>query len=333
MQELNSSLLREKFVILDPKGKTNEERATVALSNRFVVDLKKPESEHSEKLVVRGQNMHSVARMAARLIYDYDNTGPISTRKDPYDWEKVWDSIVNDYEYAYNPQRWIAVYKDGKRVFSAGELHPLLDMIEICDHGNKNDYDYAIPMAEKLLKQNGQNLEIDHDANVALSVNFENNEGRLGIILRGSNKTTTFSFSTKPKQPNQAMNIPQCLGAAAAFLEGVQLAFLVGMNMEKIRINIIERFSKEEKQTKEGRLRLQRLNTEISNMEAAFDVRYRPEKPEFHVLVNEAEALGQRILTPPEDKSDSVESGENAGDAASEGDEEDIPVIRPEDSN
>ncbi len=299
MNEFNSSLLREKFVIHDAKA--GDDGATTALSNRFVVDLHDKKNKVIETFIVRGHNMHSVVRMAARIIYDFNTSGPIANRA-KYDWSKTWDSIVNDYEFAYNSQRWIAVYHEGKCTFAAGEHHPFLDMIEKCDEGNDQDYDYAIPMAEKLFQKAGKNIKIDHDANVALSVNFENNEGRLGIILRGSNKTTTFSFATRSKKETDAFNIPQCLGSAAAFLEGVQLAFLVGMNMEKIRIGIIERFSKEEKQTKEGRERLKRLSSEISNLESAFDVRYRPEKPEFHLLMAEAEELGQRILEPPESK-------------------------------
>lgn len=326
MQDFNSSLLREKFVIHDPQSKRGD-KAFTALSNRFVVEL--PHKDGDETYIVRGHNMHSVVRMAARLIYDFKDGGMISKRPKGYDWQKVWDMVVNDYEYTYNPQRWIAVYKDGKVMFKAGEYHPFLDMIEKCDQDNDQDYDYAIPMAEKLFQQAGQPLSIDHDANVALSVNFEDNEGRIGIILRGSNKTTTFSFSAKPKQKNQEINIPQCLGAAAAFLEGIQMAFLVGMNMEKIRIGLIDLRSKEEKQTKDARLRLNRLNTEISNMEAAFEVRYRPEKPEFHVLINEAEELGQRILTPPDEEEDNTEDAA----ASSEDEDDDIPVIRPEDHN
>jgi hypothetical protein len=114
------------------------------------------------------------------------------------------------------------------------------------------------------------------------------------------NRTTTFTFTATPKKVGQAINIPQCLGSAAAFLEGVQLSFLVGMNTEKIRIGIIERFSKEEKQTREGRQRLSRLSSEIANLESAFEIRYRPERPEFHHLMMDAEKLGQKILVPPE---------------------------------
>ena len=300
MQTFETSLLREKFVIHDPKTGNKDEKATIALSNRFVVDLRNAKGSVLETYVVRGHNMHTVVRMATRILYAFNQSGPIAKRVPEFDWPKAWDTIINDYEYAYNPQRWVAVYKDGKTVFTYGEYHPFLDMIEKCDEDNDKDYDYAIPLAEQLFKKAGQNLRIEHDSNVALSVNFEDNQGRLGIILRGSNKTTTFSFSATATKKDQVLNIPQCLGAAAAFLEGVQLAFLVGMNIEKIRIGLISRFSKEEKQTREGRQRLARLSTEIANLESAFEVRYRPEKPEFPAMVVEAEELGQKILEPPE---------------------------------
>lgn len=300
MQNFTSSLLREKFVIHDPKAGNKKESAIIALSNRFVVELETPKDSLDEVFIVRGHNMHSVVRMAARIIREFEQLGPIARRQPPFDWEKAWGSIVNDYEYAYNPQRWIAIYHGGKCIFSAGEYHPFLDMIEKCDHGNNQDYDYAIPMAEKMFEAAGKRLNIDHDANVALSVHFERGEGRCGVILRGSNQTTTFSFVAKSKSSGHAINIPQCLGGAAAFLEGVQMAFLMGMNTEKIRIGLIERFSKEEKQTREGKQRLGRLANEIANMEAAHEVQYRPEKPEFYLLMAQAEELGQRILEPPE---------------------------------
>ena len=300
MQNFNSSLLREKFVIHDPKTGDKDDGATVALSNRFVVELDNIKNDTHEVFIVRGHNMHSVVRMGARIIREFHDMGPIAHRQDPFDWEKAWDSIVNDYEYAYNPHRWVAIYNEGKCVFSAGEHHPFLDMIEKCDHDNDKDYEYAVPIAKEMLEAAGKSLSIKHDENVALSVHFENGEGRCGVILRGSNQTTTFSFVAKSKTSDGLINIPQCLGGAAAFLEGVQLAFLMGMNTEKIRIGLIARFSKEEKQTREGKQRLTRLANEIAAMEATHDVRYRPEKPLFPHLMTQAEELGQRILQPPD---------------------------------
>lgn len=299
MKEFSSSLLREKFVIYDPrKGMADKKSTVVALSNRLVAQLRNNKGELVETFVVRTQNMHSTVRMVARIIQLFNQTGPIAKRTD-FDWDTIWEQIVNDYEYAYNPQRWVAIYHAGKCVFAKGDRHPLLDMIEKCDFENDKDYDYAVPLAESLFTQAGKNLKIEHDSNVALSVHFENNVGRLGIIQRGSNKTTTFTFTAQAK-PGKELNLPQCLGAAAAFLEGIQLSFLVGMNTEKIRIGIIERFSKEEKQTREGRQRLSRLSSEIANLETAAEIRYRPERPEFHHLMMDAEKLGQKILVAPE---------------------------------
>ncbi len=300
MDVFNSSLLREKFVIRDVNAAPSNAKPVIALSNRFRVDLSDPNGKHVETFVVRAQNMHSTVRMAARILTEFRDRGPIAKRADPYKWDLAWDSIVNDYEYAYNPDRWVAIYNEGKCIFEKGEHHPFLDMIEKCDYENKNDYDYAIPMAGKLLEQAGKPVKISHDANVALSVDFKKGHGRCGIILRGANRTTTFSFAAEPRG-KEPLNISQCLGSSAAFLEGVQLAFAMGMNTEKIRIGIIERFSKEEKQTREGKQRLTRLTNEIAALETAFHINYRPEKPEFHHILMDAEQLGQRILVPPED--------------------------------
>ena len=293
MQDFNSSLLREKFVIRDAKAA--DETGTVALSNRFAVELRGGGNRSDASFVVRGHNMHSVLRMAARVIGDYHKPGSLAGQAG-YDWAGAWEAIVSDYEYAHNPQRWIAVYLAGACVFAAGQRHPFLDLIEKCAAAQAFSYDHAIPAAEKLFGKTGRTLRVEYDANVALAVNFTAEEGRLGIILRGPEKTTTFSIAVRPQRAGEALNIPQCLGGAAAFLEGVELAFLVGMNMEKIRIGTIKRFTREERQTREGRERLERLAVEIASLEQVFTVCYRPEKPDFTLLLAEAEELGQRIL-------------------------------------
>jgi hypothetical protein len=303
MNFFSASLLREKFVIYDPhKGMADHKSTVTALSNRFVAELYNNNGTLVETYIVRAQNMHSCIRMVVRILQTFHQSGPIASRPEPFKWQQAWEQIVNDYEYAYNPARWVAIYHKGKCVFTTGQHHPLLDMIEKCDHENDKDYDYAVPLAETMFVQTGKSLKIEHDSNVALSTHFEANTGRLGIIQRGSNKTTTFTFTAQPKKAGQTLGIPQCLGGAAAFLEGIQLAFLVGMNTEKIRLGIIERFSKEEKQTREARQRLVRLGTEISDMETAFSIHYRPERPDFHHLVMDAEKLGQKVLVPPPPK-------------------------------
>lgn len=299
MEEFNTSLLREKFTIHDKDVTARDAKPVIALSNRMEVTLVSKLTGKKEEFSVRAQSMHLCTRMVARMMVSHSQGGPLLDRAAPFDWEAVWDTLVNDYEFAYNPARWVAVYTKGRLVFEKGSRHPLLDVIEKCAAVNSNGiYDEAVFMAEKAFKDLGKNVRIEHDANVALVVSVEGNYGRYAIILRGAERTTTFNFSARAKGKDK-LNVAQCLGTAAAFLEGVQLAFMVGMNHEKIRLGIIERHSKEEKQTREAGRRLSRLATEISNLEDTFEVRYRPEKPEFHLIVVDAEAFARKVLVPP----------------------------------
>lgn len=301
MVTFNSSLLREKFTIHDPQDASQESGAPVlALSNRMVVELVSKTGQNKERFIVRTHNMHSCVRIVARLVRVYYTTGPILVRPD-FEWETIWDQIVNEYEYEFNPQRWAAIYSNGKVLFEAGERHPFLDVIEKCDALNKGEYEKAIPVAEQAFRQLGREVRIEYDANVALVTDMDDKQARCGVILRGPNRTTTFNFAVFPKK-EPVLNIPQVLTASAAFLEGVQLAFMIGMNNEKIRLGIIERFSNEERMTREARRRLSRLNAEIANLESACEVRYRPERPEFPHIVMDAEKLATKILKPPPPK-------------------------------
>lgn len=300
MHDLNLSLLREKFVIHDPKSAgSGSARPVVALSNRIVLELRNKKDMMVERFVIRAQNMHSCARLTSRMLNSFNQSGPLLSRAKSTDWDGMWRSIVNDYEFAFNPSRWAAVYYNGKPVFQAGEHHPLLDLIEKCAAEHKGEYEDSIPIAEDAFKKTGKVIKIEYDGNVALAVNLDKDHGRCGIILRGANRTTTFNFSAATRK-KETLNYAQCINAAAAFLEGLQLAFMVGMNTEKIRLGIIERLSKQEKQNREAKKRLTRLNAEITNFEDAFDVRYRPEKPEFLQVAMDAEKLARTILEPPE---------------------------------
>lgn len=303
----NTSLLREKFVILDQSKSEDEGQALIALGNRIALPLEDRKG-NKEALVIRGQNMHITLRMAARLYHAYQKDGSIVNRAAPYDWDSAWDSILNDFEFAYNRERWIAVYYHGRVIFQSGSRHPFLDMIEKCDTDNKLDYDFAVPMAEDLLRKSGQNIKIKYNGNVAFTIDFKEREGRCGIISRGPEQTTTFSFTVLPKGEDH-LNVAQAVSCAAAFLEGIQLAFQIGFDTEKIRLGIIERHTKDEQKVKDARHRLTRLNTEISNMETAFTVRYRPEKPAFDHFLNEAKEVAQKTLRPPEESGEEESEG------------------------
>ncbi len=288
MKEFNTSLLRERFVIQAPD---TLDQPFVAQSNRMKLELKDRAGEIIETFIVRAQNMHSCIRMSAYILKNFKERGPILKRPTAFEWDDAWDMTVNNYEYSFNPHRWVAVYHKGKVIYSSENHHPFLDVIEKCDTQNEGPYDGSISIAEAAFKKTGKNIKIDHEGNVALVVNLEHDHGRCGIILRGPRKTTIFNFTITPKNGN-ILNFFQCMTTSAAFLEGIQLAFLVGISEEKSRLGIAaDDTAKEIKRTREARRRLPRLEKEINILENSFEISYRPEKPNFQTIMYDAGSL------------------------------------------
>lgn len=296
MDEFSTTLLREKFIIRDPLP-VSDDAPVIALSNRIVVPLPLKATDEPETFVVRAQNMHSCTRMAGRLLHSAQTEGPVHNRSHPYDWEMVWKEVTDAFERKYNENRWIAVYYRGKPVYQQGVHHPFLDIIEACDSRSEQEYGQTVEIAEGAFKQAGKVVKIEHDANVALVVSVRPDLGRCGIILRGADKTTTFNFTAKP-MGGRPVKPSQCLSVSAAFLEGIQLSFQVGMGKEKLRHGLIERKSDAAKQIEEGEKRLARLMSGIRQFEQLSDVTYRPERPDFFKMLDDAQDVAKKILAP-----------------------------------
>ncbi len=298
MSEFNTSLLREKFVLHDamPENR-DDDKPLVALSNRMKVPLISRDGLYEDHYVVRAQNMHTAIRLAARMTKDFYDYGPLMDRAKPFAWDKAYHAITKGYESEWNPQRWVAVYQNGRAVFEEGESHrhPFLDVIEQCDARNSGDYEKAIEIAKDAFKQAGKNVTIDHDANVALVMKVTADEGKCGVILRGPNKTTTFNL-TAHGRGGRDVRASQCLTAAAAFLEGIQLAFLVGMSKQKLRYELIEAGSDDAHKADAASRKIGRLNNAIAQFENLLNVAYRPDRPNFSEMIDEAEEFARKIL-------------------------------------
>lgn len=297
MAEFNTSLLREKFVIHDamPADMTDNE-PIIALSNRMKFTLTYRDGS-AETYVVRAQNMHTTARLAAQMAKDFYDYGSLIERAKPFNWESAYRAITKGYEQSWNPNRWVAVYHNGRVVYEDGEgtRHTFLDIIEQCDTRNKGDYEKTMEIAKDAFKQAGKLVNIEHDTNVALVMKVEGNEGKCGVILRGPNKTTTFNFAAHPKAGREPKP-SQCLTAAAAFLEGIQLAFLVGMTKQKVRYELIDSTSEEARKGDAASQKLGRLNSAITQFENLLTVAYRPDRPNFAEMIDEAEEFARQVL-------------------------------------
>ena len=300
-----TTLLREKFIIKTEEPVFNDEiKDTPASSNRMPVYLQAGGLE-PEEYVVRAHNMHSCARMVAKMMQDYDKGGPLLNRVTPYKWEDVWGEVVNDFELAYNPDRWICVYYKGKPLYEAGKRHPFLDVVEQCDAVNKtDDYDASLKLAEDAFMRAGKSISIGYDSSVAIIANILKHEGRCGMIFRGPERTTTFNFVLEAKKESQPIDAPQVLQTAACLLEGIQLSFMIGVTHEKLRREFINSGSQEARKAREGRRRLLQLNTSISALETNNNVRYRPERPDFNRIILETERIAHKLVRDPNDQDD-----------------------------
>ncbi len=299
--KFHSSMLREKFVITAPSNNPEEKPLVItAPGTRMPVTLQSG-SLPEENLIIRSHNMHSCTRMAGKLLYDYDKRGPILTREPSVKFSDIWDDCLSHYEKMY-AKPWIAIYRKGKILFEEGERHPFLDVIEKCDIVNKGDYDSSIALAQKSAKQAGNiNTEITYDSAVALVVHLDRSTTRCGMVIRNPDRTNNFNLTIQETGTSGKMNISLGLATAAAFLEGVQLGFFIGIQQAKLRRGLIQRFSLEDKNTREARERLAQLEAEINATENRYTVRYRPERPNFleTIQISERIALKRTAAQQP----------------------------------
>lgn len=298
MEDFNASLLREKFTIRDvmPAGDEHD-KPVIALSNRLSMPMLSDDGKTREEFIVRAQNMHTCARFGAKIAQEFQDYGSLLERKKPFDWDYAFKSIIRGYETRWNPDIWIAVYHKGRIIYEggAGERHPFLDIIEQCDSRNKGDYAKAVAVAEDAFRQAGKAVNIKHESNVALVMHITAKEGKCGIISRGPNRTTTFNFVAK-KKAGRNVKVSQCLSASAAFLEGIQLAFRVGMTNMKVHYELIENTSNEAHQGKDASQKLGRLNGAITQFENLLDVSYRPDRPSLADMIDQAEDFAKDLF-------------------------------------
>lgn len=296
MNELRTSLMREKFII---QSDDKSEEPIIALSNRIIIHLISEDKIDDEIFVIRTQNMHSCARLAAAITKEFYERGTIANRATPISWDTLWGDVIKGYEKDWNPDIWAVIYHRGRVVFNDGSHHPFLDIIEQCDAANQQEYKKSIKFAEEAFSQAGKTVKIDHDSNIALVVAIDKEQAKCGIIARGATGTTTFNYTckTSPKT-NKPVLAHTTLTVSAAYLEAIQLAFQVGLLNRKKEFKLFEKYSDEERKHRRATNRLSNLDRAIANYEMGFSVNYRPDRPDFKEMVKKSEEFAMKILRP-----------------------------------
>jgi hypothetical protein len=222
--------------------------------------------------------MHTTLRLASKIMFSYYKTGLFLDRSQPFDWESLWEQVLSQYEKDFNPGIWSAIYINGKPVFKTTKS-PFVDVIEKCALLTIDNYDATMEVTESALKQIGRAMRINHSSNVATVLTDSGDTMRCGIIHRARGKDTTFNFTAEGGETHN--RIVQCISIAAAFLEALNLQFVVQSLQEKNKRGEIPKVSKEANQLRGATARLITLDKGIMSFEDIYKVKYRPEKPKF----------------------------------------------------
>lgn len=309
-----ASLLREKFTIREVDS---SEEPAIALSNRMSISLANDKGTERETFVIRTQNMHTCIRAAAAIVREHEERGAISYRVSDFHWETLWMDIIKGYEKDWNEDIWCAIYFNGRLLYGYGSHHVFLDIIEQCDAHQKGDYLDSLPFAERIFQRAGKIVRIDHESNVAMIVSVTPEEAKAGIILRGASRKSTFSFKAFKRDQPRALVLrpPTVLSICAAFLEGMQITFLVGTLNMKYKMAMMERFSDEYRHKERATTRLGNLNRAVLQFDKDFTVTYRPEQPDFQRHVEDAEKSAARMFLE-EQAAAEAEAAAQAGEPA-----------------
>ena len=289
---MNLSLLREKFIIKEKNAtESGKPLRIVCQSTRLPIDLSAGDRE-PERYIVRSHNMHTTVQLAATIIDEYQRRGPLLNRAKELDWGDLWDNSLSDYEKTYGKNKWVCVYHNGHIIFSTGEHHSFFDVVEKCDLVNKGDYEVSLKLAKDAFSHAGTDVDLDYDRNFALITDLNRSGGRCSLVLRGTSKTTTFNYTVTPITNNGKVDISKIISIASNFLEGVQLAFVVGSHNKQVNLGIIKETSKNHKKSADAQDRIDRLNTIINLFDGQYVVNYRTERPDFYDLIEFVENHG-----------------------------------------
>jgi hypothetical protein len=277
MEDFSTSLLREKIAFIDdntpPDTDVPDDGPNVVRSNRVFLKL------GTEKVVTRAQNMHTTLRLAGKVMADYYKNGAFTPRLDKLAFDAEWAGIMSNYEREFNPYNWAAVYVNGQPAFRT-KTSPFVDVVEKCALLASDNYDATMKVTHAALQKLGRAVRIEHTTSVAAVLTDNGKNIRCGIIYRDGKRDVTFQFTAVGG--DQRNRVVQGMGIAAALLEAINLRFVVDTLGAKLgEGGSGMKGSADANQHRAATGRLVALDKGIMAFEENYEVRYRPEKPDF----------------------------------------------------
>ena len=288
MDDFSASLVREKIdftwditqeeVPHGLEGVDIAEGVAISRSNRIALTLE-ARPRKKELVVIRAQSMHTALRMASKVMFSYYKNGVFTGREHPFEWLECWKGIVSGYDKQFNPDLWGAGYINGKAVFKTKNV-PLIDIVEQCALLHIDDYDKTLGLAQEAFHRLGHNIEVDHSTKIASVFYDKGDTMRCGIIHRSEDGgDATFNFSARGGE--QHNRVVESLRISAAFLEGNNLRYTAKKLQHMIQTGAVHKASPEATHLRRATARLMGVTRVVGYFEDIYDVKYRPEKPDF----------------------------------------------------
>jgi hypothetical protein len=277
------SLLREKFTIRDI---AMDSTPVIALGNRLRISLPK----EKEPLIIRGHSMHMTLRYGAELLRQLSYVSHVEDIETLFQWEDIWEKLIQSFEKESTPNTWVAIYYKGKPIFEYNPRHMFFDVIEQCEHKNSHaqeKYEKSIIMAQNAFRKGGRDVLIEEESHVGFILDDAGAEKRFAVILRIPGEKATFITRMNIDKDIKKTPYPHiCMNIAADFIEAINMAVRIGFMEDDFRNGKIDKHSDRMKLYKNIQHRLKTLSQSISQIERQYDVRYRPEKPDFEYIQN-----------------------------------------------
>ncbi|SDH23567.1 hypothetical protein [Roseospirillum parvum] len=273
------TLYREKSTVHRFGDSGASEAALVVRSNRIAMTLERDGIR--EQVVVRGQNIAATLRLTAVVLDQFRRDSGSFRREQPVDWNELWLHRVSDYERLHNPEGWVSIHRNGRRVFTSRE-DTTIDEIERLARGAEID-ETLLRGATRTLIGPTDDLVIQHDSQTAAVVTPFKEYHRGAVLDRHGGRTGSFALSVHhPDPPRRKVRLAGFLNYIADVIEALnQKAFL-----ERIRQMVDEDTGKSGSPATPALVsaamaRKRDLMQFIVAYERAHKLTYRPERPDF----------------------------------------------------
>lgn len=280
MESFSTTLVREKVIVRAHGAATDADAGVTSVIRSNRLQLKIVRGDKTDLVVVRGHSMANTLRFAA-YAYRIITQDKLVSRHEAIDWQTVYDKSKSDYTRAYQPDDWMSVHINGDGVFKSAESGVYVDVLEKCALLTGDTYEDAAGVTENVLREAGRPVDLHQEVVVAARIEDDGIRTRASIIHRDGRNDATFSFTAVNGE--RLHRIGGTIEAAAAFLEGLDLAFTIGTIRARIRAGEITEKDAEGQQMRVASLRQTALNAIINNFESAYGVSYRPERKQFHI--------------------------------------------------